>query len=60
MNLIAMESPIGLDRVATLEEVRCAMSLSSQGASERAGTCSVSEEIVSLVTMSDLLDSISN
>jgi hypothetical protein len=38
MNLVAMESPIGLDRLATWEEVRSAISFSSQSAFERVGT----------------------
>jgi hypothetical protein len=41
MNLAVMERPIGLDRLATKEEVRSALSFSSQSAREpvRSGAC---------------------
>jgi hypothetical protein len=39
MKLVDIKSPIGLDRLATWDEVRCAMSFSSQGAFELAGGC---------------------
>jgi len=39
MNLPFMESSVGLDRLATADEVRCAMSLSSPGTLELIGPC---------------------
>ena len=38
MNLVAMESPMGPDRLATPEEVRSALSFWYRGAFEPAGT----------------------
>jgi hypothetical protein len=40
-----IESSIGLDRLATWNEVRCALSFLSQGASELAGACDDSREV---------------
>lgn len=75
MNLAAMESPIGLDRLATSEEVRSAISFSSQSAFERVGTrddrreaashftsrsCKFSEDTMWLVFVSETPDSMSN
>jgi hypothetical protein len=71
MNLVAIESPIGLDRLATWDEVRSAMSFSSQGASELVGTCeldsdfagracNLSEDIMWLAIISEMPDSMSN
>jgi hypothetical protein len=39
MKLVDIESPIGLDRLATWYEVRCAMLVSSQCAFELGGAC---------------------
>jgi hypothetical protein len=39
MNLGFIESSVGLDRLATEDEVRCAMSFSSAGAHELLGLC---------------------
>jgi hypothetical protein len=75
MNLVAVESPIGLDRLATWDEVRSAMSFSSQGAFELVGTCddcreldsdfagracNLSEDIMCLAIVSEMPDSMSN
>jgi hypothetical protein len=74
MNLAAVESPIGLDRLATREEVRSAMSFSSQSAFERASrddcrevdsdftsrSCKFSEDTMWLVIVSETPDSMSN
>jgi hypothetical protein len=75
MNLVDIESPIGLDRLATCNEVRCAMSFSSQGVFELVGACDasremdsdfsgrpgdLSEDIVWLAMVSEMLDSTSN
>jgi hypothetical protein len=40
-----VKSPIGLDRLATWNEVRCAMSFWSQGALELLGPCDEFREI---------------
>jgi hypothetical protein len=75
MNLVAIESPIGLDRLATWDEVRSAMSFLSQGASELVGACddcreldsdftgrarNLSEDIMWLAIVSEMPDSMSN
>ena len=75
MNLVAIESPIGLDRLATWDEVRSAMSFSSQGAFQLVGTydecrevdsnftgrsCNLSEDIMWLAIVSEMPDSTSN
>jgi hypothetical protein len=74
MKLVDIESPIGLDRIATWNEVRCAMSSSSQGAFEFGGcgdfrevdsdfrgrAYSLPENIVWLAIVSETLDSTSN
>jgi len=39
MKPVDIESPIGLDRLATWDEVRCAMSFWSQGALELVSPC---------------------
>jgi hypothetical protein len=75
MKLVDIESPIVLDRLATWDEVRCAMSFSSQGAFELAGACgdfremdsdfsdracNLPEDIVWLAIVSRMTDFISN
>ena len=75
MNLVAMKSPIGLDRLATREEVRSAMSFSSQSAFEPVDSGGDSREVDSdftsrsckffegtmwLVIVSETPDSMSN
>jgi hypothetical protein len=75
MNLAAVESPIGLDRLATWEEVRSAMSFSSQSAFEPVDSggdcrevdsdftsraCKLSEDTMWLVIVRDTPDSMSN
>ena len=75
MKLVDIESPIGLDRLATWNEVRCAMSFSSQGAFELVGrcddfldmdtdfsgrACNLPEDIVWLAIVNRMLDSTSN
>ena len=45
MKLADIESSIGLDPLATWNEVRCAMSFSSQCAVELAGDCDDSREM---------------
>jgi hypothetical protein len=75
MNLVAIESPIGLDRLATREEVRSAMSFSYRGAFEPVGTrddcrevdsdftgcsCNLDEDTMWLVIVDETPDSMSN
>ncbi len=75
MNLVAIESPIGLDRLATWDEVRSATSFSSQCAFELVGTCdecreldsdftrracNLSEDIMWLAIISEMSGSMSN
>ena len=75
MNVVAIESPIGLDRLATPEEVRSAMSFSYRGAFEPAGTrddcrevdsdftsraCKFSEDTMWVVIVGETPDSRSN
>ncbi len=75
MNLVAIESPIGLDRLATWDEVRSATSFSSQCAFELVGTCdecreldsdftgracNLSEDIMWLAIIGEMPDSMSN
>ena len=45
MKPVDIESPIGLDRLATWNEVRCAMSFSSHGAIELVSACDDFREI---------------
>ena len=73
MKLADIESSIGLDRLATWNEVRCAMSFSSQCAIELAGddfremdsdfsgrACNLREDIMWLAIASGLLNSAGN
>jgi hypothetical protein len=75
MMIIDIESPVGLDRLATLNEVRYAMSFSSQGALGFVVACddfrkmdsdfsgrgvNLPEDIVWLEVASEMLDSKSN
>jgi hypothetical protein len=75
MKLVDIESSIGLDRLATWNEVRCAMSVSSQGALEVIGACddfrkmdsdfsrracNLPADIMWLAIISEMPDSISN
>jgi len=75
MNLVAMESPIGLDRLATREEVRSALSFWYRAAFDPAGTrddcrkadsyltgrsCNLDEDTMWLVIVSKTPDSMSN
>jgi hypothetical protein len=75
MKLVDIESSIGLDRLATWNEVRCAMSFSSQGGFElvcacddfreidsdfSGRACNLPEDIMWLAIASEMLDSISN
>lgn len=75
MNLVAIESPVGLDRLATLDEVRSATSFSSQCAFELVGTrdecrelnsdftgraCNLSEDIMWLAIIDEMPNSMSN
>ncbi len=75
MNLVAMESPIGPDRLATREEVRSALSFWYRGAFGPAGTrddrrkvdsyltgrsCNLDEDTMWLVIMSETPHSMSN
>jgi len=50
MNLVAVESPIGLDRLATWNEVRSAVSFSCQGHFEVVCTCDDCHEVDSDIT----------
>ena len=45
MNLVAKENPIGLDRLATRDEVRSAMSFLSRSAFELAGSRGARREV---------------
>lgn len=75
MKPVEIESPIGLDRLATWNEVLCAMSFSSQGAFELIGACdnfremdsdfsgrvsTIREDIMWLAIAGEMLDSKSN
>jgi hypothetical protein len=75
MKLIDIESSIGLDRLATWDEVRCAMSFSSHDAFELVGACDafremdsdfsgrachLPDDIVWLAMVNEMLDSTSN
>jgi hypothetical protein len=75
MNIVDAESSIGLDRLATWNEVRCAMSMSFQGALELVGACNnfrevdsdfsgracnLSEDIMWLAIVNEMPDSKSN
>jgi hypothetical protein len=75
MKPVDSESSIGLDRLATCDEVRCAMLFSSQGASELVGSCSdllgvdsdfsaracnLPEDIMWLTILGEIVDSTSN
>jgi hypothetical protein len=75
MKPMHIESPIGLDRLATWNEVRCAMSFSSRGAflldgacddfremdSDFSGrACNLAEDIVWLAIAIEMRDSTSN
>ena len=75
MKPVHIENSIGLDRLATWDEVRCAMSSSSQGAFELVGpcydfremdsdfsgrACNIPEDIMWLAISSGILDSKSN
>jgi len=75
MNSVNVESPIGLDRLATWNEVCCAMSVSSQIAFEligtsrdyremssdfRSGACNLPEDTMWLAIASEMADSLSN
>jgi hypothetical protein len=75
MKPVHIESPIGLDRLATWDEVRCAMSFSSQGVFKLVGACdnfretdsdlsgrayNLLEDIMWLAISSEILDSESN
>jgi hypothetical protein len=76
MNLAAIESSIGLDRLATWDEVRSAISFPSQGAFELVGTrddcremmdsdfidrlCILSEDIMWVAIVGEIPDSMSN
>jgi len=75
MSRVPIESPIGLDRLATPEEVRSAMSFSYRGAFEPSGTrddrrevdsyltgrfCKLDEDTMWLVIVSETRDSRSN
>jgi hypothetical protein len=75
MNRVDIENPIGLDRLATWNEVRCAMSFSSPGAFGLVGSCddfrevdsdlsgracNLPEDIMWLTVVSGMLDSKSN
>jgi hypothetical protein len=75
MKPVEIESPIGLDRLATWNEVLCAMSFSSQGAFELIGACdnfremdpdfsdracTIPEDIMWLAIAGEMLDSKSN
>jgi hypothetical protein len=75
MNIVAIESPIGLDRLATRDEVRCALSFSSRRVLESiptrddvsemdsdfgGGACDDPEDISWSAIVRELRDSISN
>jgi hypothetical protein len=75
MKSVSVESPMGLDRLATWNEVRCAMSISSQVAFEligtsrdfremgsdfRGGACNLPEDNMWLAIASEMPDSLSN
>jgi hypothetical protein len=75
MKPVGIESPTGLDRLATWNEVRCALSFSPQGAFVLVGACddfremdsdfrgracNLAEDIVWLAIASEMLVSTSN
>ena len=75
MKHVDIEGSMGLDRLATWNEVRCALSLSPQGDFELAGACNdfremdsdfsgracnLSEDSVWMAILSEIVDSISN
>jgi hypothetical protein len=75
MMSVNVESPIGLDRLATWNEVCCAMSVSSQVAFElfctsrdfremgsdfRGGACNLPEDTMWLAIAREMPDSLSN
>ena len=76
MNFIDIESSIRLDRLATWNEVRCAMTFSSKGAFALVGSCDnfldktdsgfrgsacfLPEDIMSLAIIGEMPDSMSN
>jgi hypothetical protein len=63
MKLVFSDSSIGLDRLATWNEVRCAMSFSAQRALELVGerrACHVTEETMWLAIVKEISASIAN
>jgi hypothetical protein len=76
MNFVDIESSIGLDRLATWNEVRCAMAFSPRGAFALVGACDnfldktnsdfrgsaclLPEDIMSLAIIGEMPDFISN
>jgi hypothetical protein len=62
MKLVKVESSIGLDRLATWNEVCCAMSLSLQGALELGAprACNRPEDFTRWAIVSEMPSSISN
>jgi hypothetical protein len=75
MNLVAIESPIGLDRLATREEIRSALLFWYRGAFEPAGprddrrevnsdftgrSCKLDEDTMWFVVVGEPPDSMSN
>jgi hypothetical protein len=61
MKPVNIESSVGLDRLATWNEVRCAMSFLSQGALDfNSRVSKLPEDIMWLAIVSEMVDSIVN